>query len=246
MLQLHGKRLKSHKKSKMERHIQRVLIKVSFVAATLATLILILLLLQIPETCIPANAPKKPHLRFPKSTCDFSARNYLPHHKKSARLWSSRSWMTKVSSYTKFFTQLYEMGVLKNHSKVLCVSAGAGHEIMALTKMGVEDVTGVELIETLPLVSRADPHNLPFFDGAFDVAFTGHLEEALYPLQCAGEMERTVRKGGVIVLAVEHTNDEEVKDIYRLFRRSRLLHSSHVNFQGRRVTRIVMKNKASA
>ncbi|KAE8725760.1 putative Gibberellin 20 oxidase [Hibiscus syriacus] len=230
----------------MERHIQRVLNKVSFLSTAIATLILLLLLLHVPETCIPAKAPKKPHLRFPKSTCDFTARYYLPLHKKNDRLWSSKSWTTKVSSYTRFFTQLYQLGVLKNHSRVLCVSAGAGHEIMALTKMGVEDVTGVELVESLPLVSRADPHNLPFFDGTFDVVITGHLEEALYPLQCAGEMERTVRKGGVIVVAVEECNEKEVKDILRLFRRSRLLHYSHVTFKGRRVTRIVMKNKVSA
>ncbi|KAE8660875.1 putative Gibberellin 20 oxidase [Hibiscus syriacus] len=229
----------------MERHIQRVLNKVSFISTVIATLILLSLLLHVPETCIPAKAPKKPQLRFPKSTCDFSARYYLPLHKKNDRLWSSKSWITKVSSYTRFFTQLYQMGVLNNHSKVLCASAGAGHEIMALTKMGVEDVTGVELVESLPLVSRADPHNLPFFDGAFDVVFTGHLEEALYPLLCAGEMERTVRKGGVIVVAVEECNEKEVKDILRLFRRSRLLNHSHVTFKGRRITRIVMKNKAS-
>ncbi|XWS23555.1 hypothetical protein CRYUN_Cryun28dG0025100 [Craigia yunnanensis] len=230
----------------MERHIQRFLNKVSFLSFTLATLTLLFLFLQTPETCIPPDAPPKPHLRFPKSTCDSSPRHYLPLPKKNARLWSSKSWMTQVSSFTQFFTQLYQIGLLKNHSKVLCVSAGAGHEVMALSKMGLEDVTGVELIESLPLVSRANPHNLPFFDGAFDVAFTGHLEEALYPMRYAGEMERTLRKGGLCVVLVDECGDEEVKEFFRLFRRSRLLGSSNVTLNGRRVTRIIMKTKASA
>ena len=138
------------------------------------------------------------------------------------------------------------MGLLKNHSKVLCVSAGAGHEVMALSKMGLEDVTGVELIESLPLVSRADPHNLPFFDGAFDVAFTGHLVEALYPMRYAGEMERTLRKGGLCVVLVDECGDEEVKEIVRLFRRSRLLGSADVTLNGRRIIRIIMRTKVSA
>ncbi|KAK8268784.1 hypothetical protein V6Z12_D11G088600, partial [Gossypium hirsutum] len=135
--------------------------------------------------------------------------------------------------------------LLKNHSKVLCVSAGAGHEVMTLSKMGLKNVIGVELIESLPLVSRANPHNLPFFDRAFDVAFTGHLMAALYPLRNAKEMERTVRKGGVCVVVVDECGEEEVNEIFRLFRRSRLLSSCDFTLNGRRVARIIMRKKTS-
>ncbi|EOY16734.1 S-adenosyl-L-methionine-dependent methyltransferases superfamily protein, putative [Theobroma cacao] len=230
----------------MERHIQRFLNKVSLLSITIATITLLFLFLQTPETCIPHDTTLKPHLRFPKSTCDSSPRHYLPLPKKNTRLWSSKSWITQVSSFTQLFTQLYKMGLLKKHSKVLCVSAGAGHEVMALSKMGVEDVTGVEVIESLPLVSKADPHNLPFFDGAFDVAFTGHLVEALYPRRYAGEMERTVREGGVCVVVVDECGDEEVKEIVWLFRRSRLVGTSNVTLNRRRVTRIILRTIASA
>ncbi|TYI83000.1 hypothetical protein E1A91_D05G260900v1 [Gossypium mustelinum] len=229
----------------MEKQIQKFQNEVSFVSITIATLIITFLFLQTPKTCIPPSALQKPHLRFPNSTCDSTPRHYLPLSKKNARLWSSKSWMTQVSSFTQFFTQLYQNGLLKNHSKVLCVSAGAGHEVMALSKMGLKNVIGVELIESLPLVSRANPHNLPFFDGAFDVAFTGHLMAALYPLRNAEEMERTVRNGGVCVVVVDECGEEEVKEIVRLFRRSRLLSSSDVTLNGRRVTRIIMRKKAS-
>lgn len=60
----------------------------------------------------------------------------------------------------------------------------------------MEDVTGIELLESLPLVRRADPHNLPFFDGAFDFAFTARFDEALFPTRFAAEMERVVREIG--------------------------------------------------
>ncbi|KAE8727831.1 putative Gibberellin 20 oxidase [Hibiscus syriacus] len=229
----------------MERNIQSSLNKVSFVSITIATLITISLFLQTPKTSISPITPQKPRLRFPNSTCDSTPRHYLPLSKKNDRLWSSKSWMTQVSSFTQFFTQLNHMGLLKKRSKVLCVSAGAGHEVMALSKMGLEDVIGVELIESLPLVSRANPHNLPFFDGAFDVAFSGHLMEALYPMRYAGEMERSVRKGGLCVVAVDECGEEEVKEIVRLFRQSWLLGSSNVTLNGRRVTRIIMRHTAT-
>ncbi|MFQ6633259.1 hypothetical protein Gotur_011096 [Gossypium turneri] len=106
---------------------------------------------------------------------------------------------------------------------------------MALSKMRLKNVIGVELIESLPLASRANPHNLPFFDRAFDVAFTGHLMAALYPLRNAEEMERTVKKCGVCVVVVDECGEEEINKIVRLFRRSRLLSSCDFTLNGRRV-----------
>nr|CAD1844419.1 unnamed protein product [Ananas comosus var. bracteatus] len=67
---------------------------------------------------------------------------------------------------------------------------------------GVADVTGVDL-DFPRLVNRADPHNLPFFDGVFDLAFTPGLAGALFPMRFTAEMEHTLRQGGTIVLALE-------------------------------------------
>ncbi|KAB5512884.1 hypothetical protein DKX38_029912 [Salix brachista] len=86
--------------------------------------------------------------------------------KKRLKLWSSKPWLSQVSSFTTFFRSL---NLLNNETKVLCVSAGGGHEVMALNNMGVSDVT----------------------------------ENALFPLRFSGEMERTVRNGGVCVVVVE-------------------------------------------
>lgn len=105
--------------------------------------------------------------------------------------------------------------------------------------MGVADVTGVELVDSPPLVSRADPHNLPFFDGVFDLAFTAHLAEALFPSQFVSEMERTVRIGGVCVVVVEE--GEDLKEIISLFRKSQFISAKNVTLIGLKMTRIIMR-----
>uniref|UniRef100_A0A7N0TL90 Methyltransferase type 11 domain-containing protein n=1 Tax=Kalanchoe fedtschenkoi TaxID=63787 RepID=A0A7N0TL90_KALFE len=222
----------------MERHVHIFLNRLSVIFFTVATLILISIFLQTPETCIPANSPIKPHHKFPRSTCDFRPRQFVSIEKRNKRLWSTDDWKKKVASYAGFFSDL---GLLTDRSRVLCVSAGAGHEVMALADQGIKDVTGVELVEVPPLVSRADPHNLPFFDSVFDVAFSAHFDEALFPERYAREMERTVRGGGECVLAVEECSDEAAKEIAGLFGRSRFVGAANVSLIGLRKTRIVMK-----
>lgn len=117
---------------------------------------------------------------------------------------------------------------------------------MALHGIGVEDVTAVELVDSPPLVSRADPHNLPFFDDVFDLGFSAHLDGALFPERYVGEMERTVRVGGVCVVAVEQCGDEEVGEITKLFRKSEFLGAKNFTLMGSRMTRIVMKVNATS
>lgn len=121
------------------------------------------------------------------------------------------------------------------------MSAGPGHAVMALNNMGVGDVTGVEVVESLPLVSRCDVHNLPFFDDVFDFGFSGYLDRALFPARYVAEMERTVRSGGACVVALEECGDGEVKEIVKLFRKSRFLDAQNVTIAGELKTRIVMR-----
>lgn len=116
---------------------------------------------------------------------------------------------------------------------------------MALMNMGIDDVTGVEVVESSPVVSRADPHNLPFFDGAFDLVFSAHFSEALYPGRYVEEMERTVRKDGVSVVVVEESGSEEVNQIVELFKSSGLVGAANVTLKEERVTRIIMRRKGS-
>ncbi|CAN7126563.1 unnamed protein product [Brassica rapa subsp. narinosa] len=103
------------------------------------------------------------------------------------------------------------------------------------------DVTAVELVDSLPLVRRADPHNLPFFDGAFDFTFTAHLDDALFPWRVVEEMERTVRRGRFCVVAVDECGGDDVREIARLFLKSKLVDVAIVTLEGSERTSILLK-----
>ncbi|KAK6141158.1 hypothetical protein DH2020_025098 [Rehmannia glutinosa] len=226
----------------MERHVQIFLNRLSFASITVATLTLLLLYLQTPETCFdPSDPNPKPHTRFPKSTCDFTHRSYTSIDKRNRRIWSTKTWTNAVSSYTSLLKTLQARNYLSNSSRVLVVSAGPGHAVQALQELGVEDVTGVELVDSPPLVSRADPHNLPFFDGIFDLGLGLYLDRALFPGRYVGQIERTVRSGGVCVVTVEESGTDEVEEIVKLFKKSRFVDARNVILAGERRTGIVMR-----
>ncbi|XP_047949390.1 uncharacterized protein LOC125195256 [Salvia hispanica] len=226
----------------MEKHVQRLLNRISIAAVIVATLLLLLLSIQTPRTCFdPSDPNPKPHMRFPKSTCDFKPRAYTTVEKRNRRIWSTKAWAVAVASYASFFETLRSRNHIANHSHVLVVSAGPGHAVRALRDAGVDDVTGVELVESPPLVSRADPHNLPFFDGIFDLGFGAYLDLALFPARYVAQIERTVRRGGVCVVAVAECGAEEVAEIVKLFRKSRFIDAESVVLAGEGRTRIVME-----
>ncbi|XP_047179246.1 uncharacterized protein LOC124846072 [Vigna umbellata] len=222
----------------IDNKIDKFLKRLSCAAITIASLTLLFLFLRTPDTCVPRRAPGKPHLRFPKSTCDFTTRLHVPAEKRNLRLRSTRLWKVKVHSFSILFRDL---PLLHNHSHVLCISAGAGHEVDALHHLGVDEVTGVEILESPPLVGRADPHNLPFFDGSFDLAFTARFDEALFPARFAAEMERVVKSGGACFVLVAECGDDEVREVVGLFRNSKFVRSSNVSLTGTRMTSILMR-----
>lgn len=81
---------------------------------------------------------------------------------------------------------------------------------------------------------------MPFFDGAFDLAFSDGLDGALFPARFSAEMERTVKKGGAEAVVVE-----DVEGVERLFRRSSLLEVRNVTLVGSEMSLIVMRNNGN-
>ncbi|KAI6688105.1 hypothetical protein NL676_024933 [Syzygium grande] len=53
-----------------------------------------------------------------------------------------------------FFDSIPDLSLLRNHSKVLYVSTGAAHEVMALPKSDVADVTGVNSPPLMEMTTR--------------------------------------------------------------------------------------------
>lgn len=121
---------------------------------------------------------------------------------KLRKVWTTRDWTRKIKVFTTFFSALKQENLISNNSKALCIGARVGQEVEALKRVGVSDSVGIDLVPYPPLVIRGDFHHQPFDDETFDFEFSNVFDHALYPEKFVGEIERTLRPGGVCVLHV--------------------------------------------
>uniref|UniRef100_A0A453FPY8 Methyltransferase type 11 domain-containing protein n=1 Tax=Aegilops tauschii subsp. strangulata TaxID=200361 RepID=A0A453FPY8_AEGTS len=183
---------------------------------------------------------------LPRTSCDAASRRVVDPDIRLAKLRSSPRWRRHNAALSaSVIDPLRRLRLLRGSSRVLCLAAGVGQAVDALRGAGVGDVTGVDLVDFPPLVRRADPHNLPFFDDAFDLvisndpaAFTG----ALFPSRFASEIERTVRRGGAIAIAVDrHVN---LSVVASLFRNSRLVDVRNATLDGSVASIVILSTNA--
>lgn len=99
---------------------------------------------------------------------------------------------------------------MSNASKSLSIGARVGQEVAALKLIGVNDSVGIDLVPRPPLVIEGDFHAQPFGNDTFDFEFSNVFDHALYPWKFVGEIERTLKPGGVCVLhvALSHRADK--------------------------------------
>lgn len=151
---------------------------------------------------------------------------------KLREIWTTRDWDRKVEVFSKFFERLKEKGFLFNGSKALCVGARVGQEVAALKRVGVNDSVGIDLVPYPPLVVKGDFHQQPFDDEMFDFEFSNVFDHALYPWKFVGEIERTLKPGGICVIHVsvsKRADKYSANDLYsvdplvKLFGRSKLM-----------------------
>ncbi|KAJ3696056.1 hypothetical protein LUZ60_001433 [Juncus effusus] len=232
----------------MDGNVKRLLNRVSLTFSIIATISLLHLFHHTSRSCYPSptRLPRSSltlsATPFPKSSCDAFSRRVTPPEYSFNKLRSTRSYLNRVNALSdSVFGPIRSMDLVSNFSHVLCVSSGAGHEVVALQDSGVIDVTGVDLIDFPPLVKRADPHNLPYFDEVFDLGFSTGLAGALFPARFVSELERTVRKGGTVALAVDK-KVAEVEKVVELFKGSSLLEVRNVSLDGSQMNLIIMKN----
>lgn len=152
---------------------------------------------------------------------------------KLRKIWKTRDWDRKIPVFAAFFNRLKDNNLLSNTSKALCVGARMGQEVEALKRVGVSDSVGMDLVPSPPLVVRGDFHHQPFDDGTFDFEFSNVFDHALYPEKFVGEIQRTLKPGGVCVLhvAISTRSDKysandllSIEPLKKLFDRSELLH----------------------
>ncbi|GAB4840513.1 hypothetical protein Ancab_021282 [Ancistrocladus abbreviatus] len=157
---------------------------------------------------------------------------------KLRQIWTTRDWDRKIQVFSKFFTELKETGLLQNSSRALCIGARVGQEVQALKQVGVSESIGIDLVPYPPLVVKGDFHHQPFDDETFDFEFSNVFDHALYPEKFVGEIERTLRPGGVCVLhlALSRRADKysandlySVKPLVRMFTRSEVVRVREVD-----------------
>ncbi|KAF8712733.1 hypothetical protein HU200_010193 [Digitaria exilis] len=211
-------------------------------------------------TAVPLTpSPPSPHIRMRRSRFS-SYDDYLKHQLNKTldprlrRVWATRDWRRKVTAFAAAFSALQREGLLSNTSRALCVGARLGQEVAALRQVGVSDAVGIDLAPAPPLVVKGDFHAQPFADDAFDFEFSNVFDHALYPDRFAGEIERTLRPGGVAVIhvAVHRRGDKysandllDVQGLVGLFRRCDVVRVSKVDAFGLD-TEVVLRKKRSA
>ncbi|KAI9198435.1 hypothetical protein LWI28_015776 [Acer negundo] len=136
---------------------------------------------------------------------------------KLRKIWTTRDWDRKVRVFSAFFDSLKRRSLLSNHSKALSIGARVGQEVAALKLVGVEDSVGIDLVPRPPLVVEGDFHAQPFDNETFDFEFSNVFDHALYPWKFVGEIQRTLKSGGVCVLHValsRRTDKYSANDLY--------------------------------
>lgn len=171
---------------------------------------------------------------------------------KLREIWTTRDWDRKVKVFSEFFESLKKRELLSNGSKSLCIGARVGQEVAALKRVGVSDSVGIDLVPYPPLVVKGDFHHQPFGDGTFDFEFSNVFDHALYPWKFVGEIERTLRPGGICVLHVllsrradkYSANDlYSVKPLEKLFKNSELVELRNIDGFGLDTEVVFRKNK---
>ncbi|KAL6620482.1 hypothetical protein ACP70R_035621 [Stipagrostis hirtigluma subsp. patula] len=239
-----------HSPPAMDRRAQVLATRISIVLSTVATLSLLYLLRHGVSSCFPAPHSLSLTLSlapFPHTSCDAASRRVVPPDRRLAKLRASPRWKRRTAALAaSVFPALRRLRLLAGSSRVLCVAAGAGHAVDALRAGGVDDVTGVDLVDFPPLVRRADPHRLPFSDGAFDLVFSDDpaaVSGALFLSRLALEAERAVRRGGGIALAVDREIDSAA--VAALFRRSRVVDVKDVTLDGAQVRMLILQSNGT-
>ncbi|KAJ8752045.1 hypothetical protein K2173_001071 [Erythroxylum novogranatense] len=157
---------------------------------------------------------------------------------KLRQIWKTRDWDRKVRVFSEFFESLKRRGLLSNTSRALSIGARVGQEVAALRRIGVADSIGIDLVPSPPLVVKGDFHAQPFENATFDLEFSNVFDHALYPWKFVGEIERTLRPGGVCVLHVSlsrRADKYSANDLYsvgpliELFKESKLVEVKKVD-----------------
>jgi SAM-dependent methyltransferase len=151
--------------------------------------------------------------------------------------WLGEEWDLKVNGFTEEFKRFSVL--LRPDSKVLCLGARTGQEVVALKSLGITDVIGIDIVPHEPHVFYGDIHDLKYDGETFDFVYTNVLDHSLYPKKMVSEIERVLKQDGYALLQTQlGINQDEftefefknpLHDIVPLFEKSYCLHANYIN-----------------
>ena len=121
--------------------------------------------------------------------------------------WLGVEWRQKIDGFKLEFSKLENY--LTKDKKCLCIGARTGQEVVALKEMGIEDVTGIDIIEHLPYVIKGDMHDLNFEDNSIDFVYTNILDHSIMPEKLFSEVERVLKNDGLFFLQIQLGIDQD-------------------------------------
>nr|GEV96294.1 S-adenosyl-L-methionine-dependent methyltransferases superfamily protein [Tanacetum cinerariifolium]GEY51306.1 S-adenosyl-L-methionine-dependent methyltransferases superfamily protein [Tanacetum cinerariifolium] len=117
----------------------------------------------------------------------------------------------------------------------------------------VQAGAGLDLVPYPPLVIKGDFHHQPFDDETFDFEFSNVFDHALYPDKFVGEIQRTLKGGGICVIhvAISRRSDKysandlfSIHPLIKLFNGSDLVYTRKVDGFGLDTEVVFRKKKA--
>lgn len=118
------------------------------------------------------------------------------------KLWLGPEFDSKVRVFQKHFVEVIPLGFAQT-SRVLCVGARTGQEVIALKNLGYSQTIGVDLVPFEPNVIYGDMHKLPFKRDEFSLVFSNCFDHSLYPSLFLSEVSRVLISGGYLILQIQ-------------------------------------------
>ena len=171
--------------------------------------------------------------------------------------WLGEEWKSKIDGFELDFRR--HKRLIGAASKVLCIGARTGQEVVALKNLGVQDVVGIDIVPHEPHVVLGDMHDLQFEDESFDFVYSNVIDHSINPSKMISEIERVLRVGGSALLQIQlglNTDEftefkvsDPVHDILPLFSRSYCTqigfidNPSSINFAGMNFEMVLEKDE---
>lgn len=149
--------------------------------------------------------------------------------------WLGEEWDIKLNGFMNEFKRFSSL--LKPNSKVLCLGARTGQEVVALKSLGVQDVTGIDIVPHEPHVVYGDIHDLEYANDTFDFVYTNIIDHSSNPTKMISEMERVLKRDGFALIQTqiglnqdEYTEFEIKNPFYDVIARFESSYCVHLGF----------------